>query len=108
MARGPLNQQEVEQYRQDGVVLCRLAGSRQGHQRLEPPFGGAGFSLSIRAKLGLIFLKVKLQRQLNLAHGGRCRGNLTESRYRRRTRTAPQLMLVGLDSSTWLGALNIS
>src|ERR1039457_682031 len=48
-----------------------------------------GFSLSIRAKLRLIFLKVKLQRQLNLAHGGRCRGNLTESRYRRRTRTAP-------------------
>src|ERR1022692_4101838 len=52
--------------------------------RLQP-----GFSLSIRAKLRLIFLKVKLQRQLNLAHGGRCRGNLTESRYRRRTRTAP-------------------
>ena len=55
MARGPLNQQEVEQYRQDGVVLCRLAGSRQGQQRLEPPFGGAGFSLSIRAKPGLCF-----------------------------------------------------
>src|ERR1039457_6516338 len=70
-------------------VRCRLAGSRQGHQRLQPPVGGAGFRTSIRAKLGLIFSEVKLQRQLNLAHGGRCRGNLTESRYRRRTRTAP-------------------
>jgi hypothetical protein len=46
MARGPLSQQEVEQYRQDGFVLCRLAGSRQGQQRLQPPVGGAGFSLS--------------------------------------------------------------
>src|ERR1017187_1426027 len=41
------------------------------------------------ARQGRAISEVQLQRELDLAHGTRRRGDLTESRYRRRTRTAP-------------------